>query len=100
MSPQQQRLLTIFALFDTEGHQVGRTREVLEKLSGEPCTDLKFVLKSLVDAGLLMQYDYNWRSDTYEYRIADRLMVPSEVFRENSALAPPPSSRFMALSMT
>ncbi|MBR6087449.1 MAG: DEAD/DEAH box helicase [Prevotella sp.] len=79
MSPQQQRLLTIFTLFDTEGQQVGRTREVLEKLSGEPCTDLKFLLKSLVDAGLLTQYDYNWRSDNYEYRIADRLMVPTMI---------------------
>ena len=79
LSQQQLRLLTIFTLFDTEGPQVGRIRELIEKLSGEPCTDLRFLIKSLVDVGVLMQYGYNWRTDTYMYRVTDKLLIPTMI---------------------
>lgn len=77
LSLQQQRLLTIFTLFDTDGPQAGRIRELIEKLSGEPCTDLRFLIKSLVDVGILRQYGYNWRTDSYMYRVTERMLVPT-----------------------
>ena len=40
---------------------------------------MRFLIKSLVDVGVLMQYGYNWRSDTYMYRITDKLLIPTMI---------------------
>ena len=38
---------------------------------------MRFLIKSLVDVGILRQYGYNWRTDSYMYRVTERMLVPT-----------------------
>ena len=75
LNKQQLQLLTIFALYDTEGSQANRILPILNSLPTGPCTDLKHLIKSLCSQGLIDEYSFNWRTDSYDHCVKPELLI-------------------------
>lgn len=75
LNRQQLQLLAIFALFNTEGSQANKVLSILNSLPGEPCTDLKHLIRTLRSMGLVDEYSFNWRTDTYDHCVKPHLLV-------------------------
>ena len=75
LNKQQLQLLTIFALYDTEGSQANRIFPILDSLPTGPCTDLKHLIKSLCTQGLIDEYAFNWRTDSYDHCVKPEKLI-------------------------
>ena len=75
LNRQQLQLLVIYALFNTEGSQANKVLPILNSLPGEPCTDLKHLIRTLLSMGLVDEYSFNWRTDTYDHCVKPHLLV-------------------------
>lgn len=76
MTERHKYLLAIYTLFHIEGSQAGKVRSVMEQLTGEPLVDFKRHVADLCDMGYLETTSYNWRTDTYDYRLVREKMIP------------------------
>ena len=75
LNKQQLQLLTIFALYNTEGSQANRILPILNSLPTGPCTDLKHLIKSLCTQGLIDEYAFNWRTDSYDHCVKPEMLI-------------------------
>ena len=75
LSKQQLQLLTIYALYNTEGSQANSILPILNSLPTGPCTDLKHLTKTLCTQGLIDEYAFNWRTDSYDHCVKPELLI-------------------------
>lgn len=75
LNKQQLQLLTIFALYNTEGSQANRILPILNSLPTGSCTDLKHLIKSLCTQGLIDEYAFNWRTDSYDHCVKPEMLI-------------------------
>ncbi len=75
LNKQQLQLLTIFALYDTEGSKASKIFTIMNSLPTAPCHDLKHLIKSLCTNGLVDEYAFNWRTDTYDHSVKPDLLI-------------------------
>ena len=72
----EQCLLCIYSLFNIDATQTGRVRSIVESLTGKPLIDFKATLAGIKKEGYLEELGYNWRNDTYDYRITAEKLIP------------------------
>lgn len=73
---QENILLCIYTLFHVEGTQQERVRSIVEQLTGQSFVDLKATLAAMRNRGELEQKSYNWRTDSYDYVISPKRLIP------------------------
>lgn len=72
----EQCLLCIYSLFNIDATQTGRVRSIVESLTGQPLIDFKATLAGIKKEGYFEELGYNWRNDTYDYRITAEKLIP------------------------
>ena len=72
----EQCLLCIYSLFNIDATQTGRVRSIVESLTGKPLIDFKATLAGIKSKGFFEELGYNWRNDTYDYRVTAEYLVP------------------------
>ena len=76
LSHIEQYLLCIYTLFEVEGSQQERVRGTVASLTGQPLVDFKATLAALKSKGYFEERGYNWRNDTYDYRVTAEKLIP------------------------
>ena len=76
LSHTEQYLLCIYTLFNVDGAQAGRVRSIVKSLTGQPLIDFKSTLAAIKSKGYLEETGYNWRNDTYDYRVSASQLIP------------------------
>ena len=80
LSKTEQYLLCIYTLFHVEGSQTGRVRSMVKSLTGQPLIDFKMELAAIKTKGYFEERGYNWRNDTYDYRVSADKLIPLMLF--------------------
>lgn len=68
-------LLAIYTLFDIEGPDATKVKNVMTKLTGKKFLDFKTCITELRSKGLINAGNYNWRTDTYDYSIEPMMLI-------------------------
>ena len=76
----EKTLTAIYALFDIQGGENGMVRRIVEELTGERLIDFKTALGSMAQKGYLKERRYDWRSDSYEYVMAEDKLIAAMIY--------------------
>lgn len=76
LSIEQTYLMAIYTLFDTEESKITKLKGIMDRLLGTSFLDFNLNLKPLKSSGLLIAHSYNWRTDSYDYSIAEEHLIP------------------------
>lgn len=80
LSVQELQLLIIFTLFDTSETSPSKIKGAVEKMQGRMYNDMNRHISTLRSKGLIGAYNWNWRTDSYDYLIEDDYLIPSMLY--------------------
>lgn len=89
LTSEEQYLLVLYTLFTPSGTDARQIKAVMTKLLGKKFVDLKSTLSHLGTLGFLHQYNYNWRTDTFDYCMAPLMVAPlmTYIYQEQKEMA-------------
>lgn len=80
LSRTEIQLLIIFSLFNTSDAASSKVKDIMSDLQGHKFNDMNRYVATLRSRGLISAFNWNWRTDSYDYMINDEHIIPTMLY--------------------